>query len=180
MTISLQTDRLSLRPIAPEDAAAHIAMMQSPAVAAFLSPTGEPEHPMVLWRQFATLLGHWQIRGFGFFSVIERSTGEWIGRVGPWQPEGWPALEIGWAIVPEKWGQGFAPEAAIATARWIFNAQPQLPAIISLIDPQNENSGRVAAKIGEARTGRHFDYVGHALEIWEMRRADLESRYGEG
>ena len=36
------------------------------------------------WRNMAAIIGHWEIRGYGFFSVESRETGEWLGRVGPW------------------------------------------------------------------------------------------------
>ena len=60
----------------------------------------------------ALVLGHWQLRGFGLWAVEERATGMLAGRVGCWQPEGWPGLEIGWALRREFWGRGYATEAA--------------------------------------------------------------------
>ena len=34
------------------------------------------------------------------FSVFEKDSGRWIGRLGPWEPHGWPGKEVGWGIVP--------------------------------------------------------------------------------
>eukprot|EP01031_Cornospumella_fuschlensis_P020725 gene20725-25410_t len=45
------------------------------------------------WRQLAAITGAWSLRGFSMFSVIERDTGQWVGRIGPWMPEGWPGTE---------------------------------------------------------------------------------------
>lgn len=179
MAIALETDRLILRPLAPEDFEAHAAMMADPEVAAFLTATREPQPRSAEWRGFAMLLGHWKMRGFGFFSVLDRVSGEWLGRVGPWAPEGWPGLECGWAIDRSHWGKGYAGEAAIAAIRWIFAEKPDLERIISLIDPKNANSRSVAAKIGETLTGEIFNHAPEIrLDIWAAGRDDWLKRFG--
>ncbi len=178
MSIRIETERLVLRPIGPEDCEDHIQMMLDPAVAANLSPTGGPQSRHDLWRQFASYLGHWQMRGFGWFSVQEKETGAWVGRVGPWQPEGWPGLECGWSIARPFWGQGYAPEAAIGAVKWAFDQFPELPRIISCIAPANANSQRVAAKIGEENTGETFELWGLTLDIWAADREAWLSRFG--
>lgn len=173
----LETDRLSLAPLAPDDFEAHAAMMADPRVAEFLTMDRKPPSREAAWRAFASMLGHREIRGFGFFSVFEKSTGAWAGRVGPWMPEGWPGLECGWAIAPRHWGKGYAGEAAIAAIDWVFDAKPDLPRIISLIDPRNANSQAVARKIGERKSGDVFrhDVVG-ALDIWAVTRDEWRRR----
>lgn len=179
MSLTIETDRLILRPMAPDDVEPHLAMMRDERVARFLSPDGEPQSRETLWRAFAAMLGHWQIRGFGMFSVFERAGGAWAGRVGPWMPEGWPGLECGWAVAPAHWGKAYAGEAAIASIRWIFAQRPELSRIISLIAPGNANSQRVAAKIGERKTGEVFyhDIVGD-IDIWAASRDDWLKRFG--
>ena len=178
MTIRIETERLLLRPLAPEDCEAHIAMMLDPAVAAMLSPTGGPQPRHDLWRQFASYLGHWDIRGFGWFSVEEKKTGAWVGRVGPWMPEGWPGLECGWSIARPYWGQGYAPEAAVAAIKWTFDQFPELPRIISVIAPANANSQAVARKVGEENTGEPFELWGLKLDIWAAERGPWLARFG--
>ncbi len=178
MSIRIETERLVLRRLAPGDCDAHIAMMQEPLVAASLAPEGKPQPRPDLWRQFASYLGHWEIRGFGWFSVEEKASGDWIGRVGPWMPEGWPGLECGWTIHPAYWGQGYAPEAAIGAINWTFHQFPELPRIISSIDPSNANSQAVAAKIGETKTGEVFEFAGYKLDIWAAERQAWLSRFG--
>jgi len=169
-TVRLETPRLVLRRMTAADADAHIAFMQAPETARFLSPDGEPPERMDAWRQFASYLGHWEIRGFGFFSVIEKETGRWVGRVGPWRPEGWPGLEVGWGIAPDARGRGYAPEAAEAAVAWALEAFPELDRVISLIDPENAPSRAVAAKIGERKTDETFDLWGVALDVWAVER----------
>lgn len=178
MTISIETERLKLRPFEARDVEAHVEMMRDPAVAAFLTPDGKPRHYGDEWRAAAMLIGHWQIRGFGFFTVEEKSTGDWVGRVGPWQPGGWPGLECGWSIAPHYWGKGYAPEAAIASIKWTFDRFPELARIISVIDPDNANSQHVARKVGEENSGEIFEFWGHKLDIWAADRTAWLDRFG--
>lgn len=178
MGIELETERLVLRPLAPGDAEDHIAMMGEAEMVPFLTPNNTPESRMDRWRQFASYLGHWQIRGFGWFSVFEKSSGDWVGRVGPWMPEGWPGLECGWSIRSAHWGKGYAPEAAIAAIRWAFDQYPSLDRIISLIDPKNHNSQAVAKKIGEAKTGEQCQLWHFELDIWAADREAWLEKFG--
>ena len=178
MTIRIETERLILRPLAPEDCDAHIEMMQDPLVAATLGPGGKPLPRPDLWRQFASYLGHWSIRGFGWFSVEDKASGEWLGRVGPWQPGGWPGLECGWTIRSAHWGKGYAPEAAIGAIKWTFVQFPDLSRIISVIEPSNKNSQAVAAKIGEVNTGEVFAFHEFMLDVWAAERGAWLSRFG--
>lgn len=178
MTVRLETERLILRPLAARDAEPHIAMMRDPRTAAFLSPTKRPQDRMDLWRQFASYLGHWEIREFGFFAMEDKQTGEFVGRAGPWMPEGWPGLECGWAVAPEHWGKGYAPEAAIAAVRWVFAQFPDLDRIISVIDPENANSQAVARKIGEEKSGEVFEFWTFKLDIWACGRDVWLEKFG--
>ncbi len=105
------------------------------------------------WRNMAVTMGHWQIRGYGFFSVESRDTGEWVGRVGPWNPEGWPAPEIGWLIMREHWGKGYATEAARASLEYVFGTLGW-ESVIHVILNGNEPSVAVAEKLGSHLIGR--------------------------
>ncbi|MFN0024545.1 MAG: GNAT family N-acetyltransferase [Parvularculaceae bacterium] len=179
MALELHTDRLILRPLLPGDFEAHAAMLGDPRVAQFLALGGAAPSRESRWRSFASMLGHWSMRGYGFFSVFEKSSGQWAGRVGPWMPEGWPGLECGWGIVAAHWGKGYAGEAAIATIRWTFDEHPGLPRIISLIDPANANSQAVARKIGETKTGETFHHeIAGGLDIWAADREEWLKRFG--
>lgn len=66
------------------------------------------------WRAFASLLGHWEIHGWGPFTVLLARSGEAIGEVGPWYPAGWPEKEISWTLWSAAHeGCGYAAEAAL-------------------------------------------------------------------
>ena len=73
------------------------------------------------WRKFLQMPGAWAMQGYAMFSVVDKASGEWLGQCGPWQPEGWPGTEVGWALRRSAWGKGYAQEAAIATIDWAFN-----------------------------------------------------------
>ncbi len=176
--ISIETERLILKPMAGLDVNAHIDMMQHPEMAKYLTNEGVPRDRSTEWRAAASIIGHRHIRGFTFFSVFEKSSNQWVGRVGPWQPEGWPALEVGWAIAPKYWGRGYAPEAAIASMGWVFDQFPDLGAIISVINPENKNSQAVAKKIGETKSDQQFELWGYVLDIWKITREDWYKLYG--
>src|SRR4051812_6316886 len=53
------------------------------------------------WRNMAYLIGHWSLRGYGYYAVEEKSTGRLAGRVGYTNSEGWPGFELGWMMDPE-------------------------------------------------------------------------------
>src|SRR3546814_3105503 len=86
----LVTERLILRPPAAEDFDAFAEMCAEPETMTYL---GGACPRAQAWRHWSTIAGAWHIRGFSMFSVIERDTGEWVGRLGPWQPDGWPGPE---------------------------------------------------------------------------------------
>ena len=109
---------LTHKPAPRLDAPAYAELNAHPEVARFLTPDGRPMSPEDAWRQMAMLVGHWQLRGFGMWVVAERERPDrLIGRVGPFQPDGWPDFEIGWAIAPSFWGRGYAPEFGRALVR---------------------------------------------------------------
>lgn len=179
MPLTLETPRLTLRPMTGDDFEPFAAMMADADVARYLTLDQKPASRMAAWRSLGLYLGHWILRGYGFFSILEKATGAWVGRVGPWRPEGWPGLECGWGIGRRHWGKGYAPEAAVAAIKWVFAENPQLDRMISLIEPKNANSQAVARKIGEEKSGETFQIETFTLDIWSVSRAAFFARHGE-
>jgi RimJ/RimL family protein N-acetyltransferase len=90
----------------------------------------------------------WQSRGYGHFVVVQKASGEVIGCVGFYHPDNWPGAELTWILRRSHWGQGYGTEAARAAIEWAWNnGGPDH--IISLIEPDNTASVRVATKIGQ-------------------------------
>ena len=173
--LRLETPRLILRPPRLDDLDAWSEMMSDEPSARFI---GGVMPRSVCWRQLMTLIGAWHAQGFAMFSVMEKESGRWIGRVGPWQPEGWPGTEIGWAIVRDCWGRGYAVEGATAATNWAFDMLGWSN-IIHSIAPENFSSQRVAQKLGSRHLGPgrlpppysddRVDLWGQTLEEWRQR-----------
>jgi len=126
------------------------------------------------WRSFMVMAGAWALQGFAMFSVVERETGRWVGRVGPWQPDGWPGTEVGWGIVRDRCGRGYAAEAAAAAIDWAF-ASLGWTDVIHVIDVGNVASQRVAAKLGSVNRGPGrlpAPYDDAVVEIWGQSVSD--------
>jgi RimJ/RimL family protein N-acetyltransferase len=147
-----ETERLLLRGFRDDDLDAWAAICADPEVTRWV---GDPDglSRERAWRLMAYLIGHWALRGCGQWALVERSTGQLIGRAGLLFPEGWPGLEVGWLVERARWGEGFAPEAARAAVEW---ARDELGAerVISLIEDANRASQRVAEKLGMTLSGR--------------------------
>jgi len=130
----LHTARLGLVPLGAGHFEPLAAMYGDAEVIRFLEPA--PLDRGEAWRRLAMHVGHWALGGYGNFACIEKTSGAFVGRCGPWFPEGWPALEIGYSFQREFWGRGFASEAARACARYAYGVL-QAPGVISLVHPDN-------------------------------------------
>lgn len=120
MKTFIETERLILREIDSEaDIAPWTEMMGDADTVRYIG--GKTMDRMMTWRAMMTMIGHQQVRGYGFMSVVEKSTGDWIGRVGPWYPEGWEEPEIGWTLHRKFTGKGYAKEAGAACVDYVFN-----------------------------------------------------------
>ncbi len=158
--VMIETERLRLRMFEERDLDDYARMCANPEVMQHLG--GRPMTREETWRQIAVFLGHWQLRGYGLLAAETKDTGTFIGRFGLWYPEGWPGLEIGWAVDQRYWGNGYATEAGVAFMRYAF-AQLRIPKLISVIHPDNVASIRVAEKLGEARERRT---IVNGFEAW--------------
>ncbi len=172
---ALETPRLILRLPQAADFDAYADYMADPDSAEFL---GGIQARSEAWRGFAQIVGAWQLRGFSMFSVIEKATGEWVGRVGPWMPEGWPGTEIGWGIVSSRCNRGYATEAATAAIDWAFEALSWND-VIHAIAPDNAASIAVAQKLGARNRGPGRlppPFESAPIEIWGQTRAEWQTR----
>lgn len=166
----LETARLLLRQWRESDLDAFAAMMRHPEVASFLSADRRPLDRIEAWRSMALFAGHWALKGYGLFVLEEKATGAFIGRVGLWRPEGWPGLELGWALARPYWGRGFAYEAARAAGAWALAAFP-LDRLVSLIHVENRASQRLAARLG-MRRGAQTWHAGMPHALWAVPREE--------
>jgi RimJ/RimL family protein N-acetyltransferase len=168
----LQTERLLLRGLKQEDFEAYAGFHADPEVMRYIS--GTPVSRSDAWRSLAVMIGHWTLRGYGMWGVERKSDSAFVGRVGLWNPEGWPGLEVGWTLGKEFWGQGYATEAARAAMDFGFLTQ-DVPRLLSVIDVANLASQRVAERLGETRGERRvIEYMGKSFttDMWSISRVD--------
>ncbi|MDX1977570.1 MAG: GNAT family N-acetyltransferase [Pseudanabaenaceae cyanobacterium bins.68] len=146
MSLVLETHRLCLRLWQEQDFEAYAQICADPEVMRYLG--GSTYSRLEAWRHFAYLVGHWHLRGYGHWAVIEKSSGQLIGRLGLQNPEGWPGFELGWTLAKEAWGKGYATEGAQRVLQYAFREMKRSQ-VISIIHPQKQRSIRVAQKLGE-------------------------------
>lgn len=144
MSETLETDRLILRRPAPQD--------WPPFRALFLSERsqfirGDEATEGKAWRAFAAEFGHWDIRGYGMWTVTAKGDDTALGLIGPWHPIDWPDTEIGWMMFDGSEGKGYATEAA-AAARLHAYDQLGWTRIVSYIADTNTRSKAVAERLG--------------------------------
>jgi RimJ/RimL family protein N-acetyltransferase len=168
---TLETERLILRPPAVEDFPRWAEFMADPETARFIG--GVQPAPQV-WRLICTVAGMWALTGEGMFSILEKETGQWIGRIGPLHPYGWPGREVGWSLHRDATGKGYAVEAAAATMDYAFDVLGW-DDVIHCIDPDNHASARVATRLGSVNRGPGQlpePFQDHAVDLWGQTRAD--------
>ncbi|GAA2456748.1 GNAT family N-acetyltransferase [Actinomadura vinacea] len=168
----LETERLILRPLAGADFDDYAAMLADPDVTSGLAETVGTS-PSDAWHSLATFIGHHQIRGYSHWAVIEKETGKFAGRAGPWSPHGFPGLGVGWCLSREHWGKGYATEAGRAALAYCFSAL-DAEEVISLILPSNRRSAAVAERIGH-RYLRDEEYHGQTVHVYGQRRQNRDS-----
>lgn len=172
--LQLETDRLILRVQQVEDFdryADFFAHESSRVV-------GRPHMRGDAWRRFLQMPSAWALQGFAMFSVIEKSSGLWIGQAGPWRPGGWPGTEVGYAFHHDAHGKGHCTEACIAAIDWTFGTLGWTE-VIHCISPENSASRKVAQRLGSRNRG-----VGtlpppvdaYVIDIWGQTRGEWRAR----
>lgn len=135
------------------------------------------------WLDLCARIGAWQVRGYGMFSLILKDSGQWIGRVGPWYPEGWPQREVGWGVAPEFAGKGYALEAAVASMNYAVDTLGWSE-ICHMIDVTNLASIKLAQRLGATNRGptklpkpyqdTRVDGWGQSREQWQENRKQFQ------
>jgi RimJ/RimL family protein N-acetyltransferase len=147
----LETARLILRPYQAEDLEAQAAVMGDPDVVRHLG--GTPFSREDTWRRVLVAPGLWVLLGYGYWAIVSREDGRYLGQLGfaDFKRDMSPSIEglpeIGWIFAPHAQGQGYATEAARAALAWADDVL-RAPEIVAIIDAANVASIRVARKIG--------------------------------
>ena len=188
-TDRLESARLVLRRIAPDDLPFFTRIHALPEVAQHLYPGGRPRSPEETAAWLHATLARYEQLSLGYLAVLRKEDGALIGRCGLMElvvesaaPEhavrrGWFGLtgvpadvelnfecELGYTFDPAVWGQGFATEAAGCVRDYARDVL-RLPYAVSAIHPENARSRRVAER-GGARVAGQMEVVGLTWDRW--------------
>ncbi len=174
--LQLETERLILRLPRIDDFERYAELMADEDACRYI---GGHQPRAAAWRKFLQMPGAWAVQGFAMFSVVEKSSGLWLGQLGPWRPDGWPGNEIGYVFHRDAWGKGYAVESAVAAIDWVFDRLGWTD-IIHCIMPENLPSQKVARRLGSTllRPGSlpppqedvRFDIWGQTRLQWKENR----------
>ena len=142
--VQLETARLSFRLWKNTDFHHFKENFSDERFAKFLGGTKSDEEA---WRLMATYVGHYQLNGFGYLAIEEKDTSNFVGTVGLWKSEPWPELELGYWLVEQGRGKGYATEAGQKCLEYAFNTLA-VSSVVSYIDARNDASQKVARRLG--------------------------------
>jgi ribosomal-protein-alanine N-acetyltransferase len=145
----VETARMVCERVQLDQAPEHLRLLLDRRVSATLWPRREAPTETDVIDGLAAKVEHWKRHGFGMWLLRDRETGEMLGRGGLQYTytAGLNEVEAGWAIVPERWGQGLATELAHACVEVGFE-QLGLLGIVAFTLPDNAASRRVMEKAG--------------------------------
>jgi ribosomal-protein-alanine N-acetyltransferase len=115
-------------------------------------------------------LGHYRERGWGMWALCLNETSEFIGRCGflVWDLPEVQGTEVSFALLPEHWGKGYATEGATAVRDYAFQ-DLGLDRVISIVDPPNLASIRVAEKVHDGLEAK-ITFFGRPMQIFASTR----------
>lgn len=152
----LETNRLFLRRMNETDVESVFAMRSDGDIMRFIRPVQTKRRETENW--ISLVSSRWATEKIGFCAVIEKTTKSFAGWCGLWRLNETGETEVGYAILKEFWGKGYAVEAAEAFLKYGFE-ELNLEKIVAVADPENRASRRVMEKLG-----MNFDYIGDFYE----------------
>jgi ribosomal-protein-alanine N-acetyltransferase len=147
MAFALNTTRLTLREFCTNDASYMLRQLNEPSFIRNIADRGVRTQEQAGAYLQNGAIASYQTHGFGFWAVIEKSSGHIIGMSGLIKRDNLPAADLGYAYLPEYVGQGYAFEAGQAC----INAAKQqflLPQLLAIVNPLNIASRHLLEKLG--------------------------------
>lgn len=168
----IETERLRLRAHTAADFEHVLSIWNDPIVTRFIG--GRPYTREEVWQRLQRYAGSWVLLGHGFWVIEEKATGRIVGEIGimdakrDMDPPFGDDLELGWALLPEAHGKGYASEALQAALDWEAKVFASA-CVVAMIDPDNAPSIRLARKFGFVERTR-TTYKGVPTIQFELRR----------
>ena len=141
-----ETERMRGEPITGAHHEDLSRLLGDPRVAATLGGVPSPARLSAFIEQQER---HWERHGFGYWLWRDRETGELAGRGGLSRANvgGRDEVEVGWAVLPARWGEGLGTEIGAASVRLAFE-DLGLDDVVAYTLPDNRASRRVMEKLG--------------------------------
>lgn len=143
----LETERLLLRRLTPDDAAFMLELVTDPSWIEFIGDRGlksvDDARAYIVDRYVADYERH----GFGLYLVALKETDEPLGICGLIKREALDDVDVGFAFLPRHVGRGYATEAARASLEHGWR-DLGLRRIVAITTPSNRRSIRVLEKVG--------------------------------
>ncbi|MEP3226523.1 MAG: GNAT family N-acetyltransferase [Parasphingorhabdus sp.] len=140
----LNTERLLLRALDNGDYPVYRDFYADPDASAAY---GGPLEPGLAWRRLALDIGHWALRGYGMWAVIDRKTNLMVGGCGLFWPEEYPRSELTWWIVPAARRKGIALEASKAVINFGYDVL-KWELVETHMNDDNSAARKLAEKLG--------------------------------
>ena len=157
------TARMRAEPIGPQHRDGLIALLADPRVGETLGGVATPD---LVDGQIARMREGFAADGFGIYAFLDRETGELVARGGVQRTtfDGADEVELAWAVVSARWGQGLATELGAACVELAFGPLA-LPDVVAFTLPHNTASRRVMEKLGMTyeKTAEYKVYGPHVL-----------------
>ena len=144
--MKLETERLCLHPWGPDDWQALRPIARHPDVMRYITG-GIPWEDQQVREFVERQLKYFNELGFCMWRLTERNQSDLIGLCGLQPMPDSTEIEIGWWLIPEHWGKGYATEAAQCALADVF-ARSSLDRVVAVARPDNTASRRVMVKLG--------------------------------
>src|SRR5688500_6690185 len=178
---ALRTPRLELRPWRMEDAEAALAIYGDARVMRYLGAQGAtggappiPDLETMRGRMQKWIEAPPDAGGLpGRLAIVEKGTGVAVGtvilkRLPDGEGRETADVEVGWHLLPDRWGRGYATEAARAMLAYAFEIL-RLPEVLAVVYRENEACLRVCERLGMEHLGETDRYYGVRVELFRAR-----------
>ncbi|MDL4841815.1 GNAT family N-acetyltransferase [Aquibacillus rhizosphaerae] len=168
----LETPRLLFREMHMGDVE-NLMMIFSDPIAMKFYPEVKNEEETIRW--IVWTLNNYRRFGVGMWVVENKITGDFLGQCGlvPQKVDERVEMEIGYLFVKKEWGKGYATEAAKACRDYGLYTL-RVEKMVSLIDPQNNSSLKVATRIGMSRE-KIIKKRGRDLFLYVLTRKECDA-----